>query len=493
MTVRARASNLKLTETRNRCSGDDSIRGQATNVALKRCTCSQVGDPMAYHNTQPTFPLASAANEEELLQNHQASVAQFCHEQHLTVGSVEERDQNTRNEHKIFPDPEVHDEVQTCLHSWFNYFANAEVTSATADCSMYSPRYMPVRNGTAFKRFPPAFFHSPFPGVSPSPIVNPKPPSYYPTPQNSWVPDPISYSPCSIGWPSDAADETFRKRSRELKLPITDEQDDVYSSRFGATPSKLPRIPSLLMPESAFFVNSSSMGGIQESCCKMAGDAAPVVDIYVPSVCECGTAIVGVWYLNRPHYAHWFRHPRYAALRCMLEQNRCKNKYRPVCGIHSSVGLTPPAAKVSSAKDPHEYGSRAADNGTGAPVISEDDFAAVMSPEDLLAPKFMSLMCMFQFVKHLDAVGIMYPTAVQAGSSAPPLMKLDHVKISAHIDCERSKGFVQYRWYGADANELADDLSSGDKSSKKAVGCCCIGHWKRKPPGLGPSKSVISM
>ena len=69
-------------------------------------------------------------------------------------------------------------------------------------------------------------------------------------------------------------------------------------------------------------------------------------------------------------------------------------------------------------------------------------------------------------------------------------MKIEHVKISAHIDCERSKGFVQYRWYSTDVNDLVDDLTSGDKNTKKVVGCCCLGHWKRKPPGRDSSKSV---
>jgi hypothetical protein len=96
---------------------------------------------------------------------------------------------------------------------------------------------------------------------------------------------------------------------------------------------------------------------------------------------------------------------------------------------------------------------------------------------------------MFQLVKHLDAVGIIYPSTVPFGMT-PPNMKVDHVKISAHIDCERSKGFVQYRWYSADIQELVKELSSGDRNTKKVVGCCCLGHWKRKPPGRDSSRSV---
>jgi len=62
------------------------------------------------------------------------------------------------------------------------------------------------------------------------------------------------------------------------------------------------------------------------------------------------------------------------------------------------------------------------------------------------------------------------------------------VRAGAHIDCERSKGFVQYRWYSTELTPLIDDLSASDAQNKKVVGCCCLGHWKRKPPGREPSK-----
>jgi hypothetical protein len=186
----------------------------------------------------------------------------------------------------------------------------------------------------------------------------------------------------------------------------------------------------------------------------------------------------------------------------MLEQNRCKNKYRPLCGIHASVGLASPGTNrdgvpsecAACSEDPvaiDASGRDAAVNegSSASAVIAEGNFGSVMSPDDLLAPKFMSLLCMFQLVKHLDAVGIIYPSTVPAGSILPNL-KTEHVKISAHIDCERSKGFVQYRWYSADVNDLIQDLTSGDKHTKKVVGCCCSAHWKRKPPGRDSSKSV---
>ena len=54
--------------------------------------------------------------------------------------------------------------------------------------------------------------------------------------------------------------------------------------------------------------------------------ARPVVHVHVPSFCECGATVVGVWYNKKPYYCQWFRHKRYAALRKLLEQNRCKSK-----------------------------------------------------------------------------------------------------------------------------------------------------------------------
>ena len=52
----------------------------------------------------------------------------------------------------------------------------------------------------------------------------------------------------------------------------------------------------------------------------------PVVHVHVPSFCECGATVVGVWYNKKPYYCQWFLHKRYAALRKLLEQNRCKSK-----------------------------------------------------------------------------------------------------------------------------------------------------------------------
>jgi hypothetical protein len=240
-----------------------------------------------------------------------------------------------------------------------------------------------------------------------------------------------------------------------------------------------------------------------------------MVDIHVPSVCECGTIVVGIWYRSRPYYCHWFRHARYAALRTLLEQNRCKNKYRPNCKLHSSVNLPSPGPKdkvteglgadtpqraarsqtisveacdgdarrrgpsdldvcesasvykgksgllrsdsihsdhVSSSStndstfSSSTINSLGSSNACGSPRVlpgdASTDFCDGNSNEDLLAPKFMSLLCMFQMAKHQDAVGILYPQTLTEPQITAPA-KIEHVKISAHIDCERSKGFVQ--------------------------------------------------
>ena len=450
---------------------------------------------------------SAAANAE--YNQHFASLAQIFQDKDLTAENYHndplKNGQSARGaaDMNICADPAMYSEMRTTRRSWSNLFTVKEITAPAAECSMFSPRHMPMR--TSSRSFA-ALCQSQLPGLSHSSTNALNLPPYYPTSDSAtvWVTD---VGPHSFNGPNfsgnrgtDVSTEVLRKRSRELNFAAKDpfEQDDFLDSGGFGTPSKLARIPSLLRPfEAPFFFNT----GAQESCCKTADGAAPAADIYVPSVCECGTAIVGVWYRNRPYYTHWFRHPRYAALRCMLEQNRCKNKYRPMCGIHASVGLASPAAnkdgaaresttsRQDSATSEPPVAEAACGSSTAPSFISEDNFGAVMSADELLAPKFMSLLCMFQLVKHLDAVGIIYPTTVPVGT-APPNMKIEHVKISAHIDCERSKGFVQYRWYSTDVNDLVDDLTSGDKNTKKVVGCCCLGHWKRKPPGRDSSKSV---
>ena len=239
-------------------------------------------------------------------------------------------------------------------------------------------------------------------------------------------------------------------------------------------------------------------------------DGAPVVDVHVPAVCECGSVVVGVWYRNRPHYCRWFRHARYAPLRALLEQNRRKNKSRPFDdkGPADTPGSTNDASVSCDTPAP----ARACESASGTPAREAQSSAAELetwgcktSAEELLAPKFLSLLCLFQFVKHDDAVELVYPRGILGNTmTKPPSLKISadgaagarvvsyiffNLCTGAHIDCERSKGFVQYRWYSTELTPLIDDLSASDAQNKKVVGCCCLGHWKRKPPGREPSKT----
>lgn len=263
----------------------------------------------------------------------------------------------------------------------------------------------------------------------------------------------------------------------------------VYDVRalFGDTSSS-PKAPSYLSrrrqtsPRDLCKSPSSRLNGLESACDAdehvRSLNTTPVVDVFVPSVCECGTVVVGVWYLNRPHYCQWFRHPRYAALRCLLEQNRCKSKSRATGTLHSSVNLSPisPGHNVAAAGN----------------IVLDDDVPFEGNAEDLLAPKFLSLLCLFQMMKHQDAVGILYPHTLPE-SHLPIAINSGQIKTSAHIDCERSKSFVQYRWYSANITTLTKFLSSADKHNKKAVGCCSLNHWKRKPPGREAAKASAQL
>jgi hypothetical protein len=77
--------------------------------------------------------------------------------------------------------------------------------------------------------------------------------------------------------------------------------------------------------------------------------ARPVVDVHVPSFCECGATVVGVWYNKKPYYCQWFRHNRYAALRKLLEQNRCKSKHVSDRGRAYELFTTTNSGEVSRA------------------------------------------------------------------------------------------------------------------------------------------------
>ncbi len=166
-------------------------------------------------------------------------------------------------------------------------------------------------------------------------------------------------------------------------------------------------------------------------------DGSPVVDVHVPAVCECGSVVVGVWYRNRAHYCRWFRHERYAALRALLEQNRRKNKSRPLDerGPADTPGSTandisesaePPPNDCASEPAPASSNVECESSAGGEPGAST--WGSKTSVEELLAPKFLSLLCLFQFVKHDDAVELVYPRGILGNT----MMKPHTLKISAN-------------------------------------------------------------
>ncbi len=156
-------------------------------------------------------------------------------------------------------------------------------------------------------------------------------------------------------------------------------------------------------------------------------DGAPVVDVHVPAMCECGSVVVGVWYRNRPHYCRWFRHERYAPLRALLEQNRRKNKSRP---LDEKGAADAPDVAANDASPPCETPTKScvvepssatpADDLHGCVGERGDVWGPKTSTEELLAPKFLSLLCLFQFVKHDDAVELVYPRGILGNTMTKP-------------------------------------------------------------------------
>lgn len=88
------------------------------------------------------------------------------------------------------------------------------------------------------------------------------------------------------------------------------------------------------------------------------------------------------------------------------------------------------------------------------------------------APKFMSLVCIMQMVKLMDAVGILFPQTLPEGTQ-PITTKREFLdqfataKMSAHIDCPNCKAFVSYRWYANDVKELKTHLATSVHEDKK--------------------------
>ena len=86
----------------------------------------------------------------------------------------------------------------------------------------------------------------------------------------------------------------------------------------------------------------------------------------------------------------------------------------------------------------------------------------------------MSLVCIMQMVKLMDAVGILFPQTLPEGTQ-PITTKREFLdqfataKMSAHIDCPNCKAFVSYRWYANDVKELKTHLSTSVPEDKKVL------------------------
>jgi hypothetical protein len=129
-------------------------------------------------------------------------------------------------------------------------------------------------------------------------------------------------------------------------------------------------------------------------------------------------------------------------LRALLEQNRRKNKSRPfdergaadtpgstfstVSANDISVSAEPPPNDCASEPAPAASNVECESSAGGEPAAST--WGSKTSVEELLAPKFLSLLCLFQFVKHDDAVELVYPRGILGNT----MMKPHALKISAN-------------------------------------------------------------
>jgi hypothetical protein len=208
---------------------------------------------------------SAAANAE--YNQHFASLAQIFQDKDLTAENYHndplKNGQSASGDAdlNIFADPAMYSEMRTTLRSWSNLFTVKEITAPAAECSMFSPRHMPMR--TSSRSFA-ALCQSQLPGLSHSSTNALNLPPYYPTSDSAtvWVTD---VGPHSFNGPNfsgnrgtDVSTEVLRKRSRELNFAAKDpfEQDDFLDSGGFGTPSKLARIPSLLRPFDAPFFST---------------------------------------------------------------------------------------------------------------------------------------------------------------------------------------------------------------------------------------------
>ncbi len=378
-------------------------------------------------------------------ENHSQGLSTLLH---LCQASLEAIPQNSKNQ---IPSDAI-------ISMWTKHFSLQDLTSASAGHSIFSPHTGPYPgDGPAASSLPDRDIGIRVQLQLPGSILPPRSDL-----SNSGLASDCTISAVKRGRiTSEEADDTetvtcddsfMRRLSKIRPLSIlTAKTDNSGSSsghvRSGHLISTHPSLFKRSLKSSLLFSNDSQNSRRQHSL-----GAGTVVDVHVPSICECGSVVVGVWYRNRPYYTRWFRHPRYAALRFVLEHNRCKSKPLPLCG--TSASSVPEVVDAPGVSDSYQQSSSCPTSSQAASgeipsassAVSHDGYGAITSPEELLAPKSMSLLCLLQFVKNLDASAIPDSSTAPVGTS-PCSMSFDHVKLGAHVDCERGEEFALHRWY----------------------------------------------
>jgi len=230
------------------------------------------------------------------------------------------------------------------VHNWINYFTPRELVSVNAECSIFSPgcnwpgnvnlkrievECQYTRNALAAQNTLASLvlraeaeqaygLVRALPGGTLNPAVVGAPGTRNQTQGNTNTP------------PASLAPNFFLQGIMQTPPSTTASHHaaaDVSSSHATKRPRSNPeksRASSHKAPQATAAISPAA---IQSNILDVDSDAVPpVVDVHVPSFCECGAPVVGVWYNKKPHYCQWFRQPRYAALRKLLEQNRCKSK-----------------------------------------------------------------------------------------------------------------------------------------------------------------------
>ena len=223
------------------------------------------------------------------------------------------------------------------VHDWINYFTPRELVSVNAECSIFSPgsnwpgnvNLKKIEVECQYRRNELAAQHTLASLVLRAEaeqafgLARAQPSSFL---NQVAVETQVTQAQSKTNIPQKSQN-TVLQGILQMPPPTTS-SDHVSTGVSSSSAAKRPRSNT----EKDRIVSSKASqatAAVQSdlSVLKVDSDAVPpVVDVHVPSFCECGAAVVGVWYNKKPHYCQWFRHARYAALRKLLEQNRCKSK-----------------------------------------------------------------------------------------------------------------------------------------------------------------------